>query len=69
MYGTLFQDISKQIMSNSSAAEVVIWVTSAEQSIGPAKGEAGVARTLVNAHDIEHELPTCRPYKNTRRTV
>jgi hypothetical protein len=56
--GLLFQDISKQIMNNSSAAEVVIWVTSGEQGVCAAKGKAGVARTLVNAHDIEHELPT-----------
>jgi hypothetical protein len=54
----LGQNSSKQIMNNSSVAEVVIRVIIGEQGRRAMTGGAGVVGNLVKARDIDSELPT-----------
>jgi hypothetical protein len=57
-YAVHGQNSSKQIMNNSSDAEVVIGVIIGEQGRRAVRRGAGVAGNLVKARDIDCELPT-----------
>jgi hypothetical protein len=62
-------NISRQIMNNSSVAEVFVWVIIGEQGRCVVRVGAGVVGNLVKARDIDCQLPTFCQYKNSRWNV